>query len=159
MSDDNPQQAPLPKPPADGAKRRCLTILLTLVVFASGLAIGSGLSFMYMDHLREHYRNHPEEAPYRFAERLRKELGLNDAQAKQVQDIIVDRWPKYMRTRREVYSAFEVHLGALDKDIAAVLREDQRQRWDEYMNRLRRNMNPPEPATAPAGDAPAAETG
>lgn len=143
---------PIPLPP-HRRPRRWLTVLLMAIVFVSGLAIGSGLTFLYIEHRRSYYLAHPEQARNRFTARLKRTLRLTDEQARKVQAIIDDRWPKFQDTRRQMFPAFEEHLNALHADVAAVLREDQRAKWDEYVETIRRLWNPPAPATGPATTA------
>lgn len=137
-------------------RRRWLTVVLTVVVFVSGLAIGSGLTFLYVDYRRAQYLAHPEDAPKRFAARLKRTLRLTDSQARQIQAIIEERWPKFQETRRQMYPAFKEHLDAIHAEVSAVLREDQRGRWDKYVETIRSSWNPPAPATTPGGEATSA---
>lgn len=146
----NPQTPPPVSLPPLGRRRRWLTLLLTLIVFVSGLAVGSGLTFLYIEHRRAYYLAHPEEARKRFTARLKRTLVLTDEQARQVQAIIDERWPKFQETRRQMYPAFKEHLDAIHAEVAAVLREDQRRKWDEYIETIRRLWNPPPPTTGPA---------
>ena len=149
MTQQNPPQASpaFSLPPAP--RRRWLTFVLMVVVFVSGLAVGSGLTFMYIDYRRQQYVAHPEDAPKRFAERLRKTLRLTDEQTRQVQAIIASHWPAFQETRRKTYPLFKEQLDALQAEIGAVLHGDQAQRWNDYVERIRGLWNPP-PATAPA---------
>jgi hypothetical protein len=140
--------APVSLPPL-GRRRLWLTLLLTLIVFASGLAVGSGLTFLYVEYRRGYYLAHPEEARNRFTARLKRTLHLTDEQARKVQAIFDDRWPKFQETRRQMYPAFKEHLDALHVQVAAVLREDQRAGWDEYIETIRRLWNPPPPTSTP----------
>ena len=64
MNEQTPQQTstPLSLPPL-GRRRRWLTLLLTLVVFASGLAVGSGLTFLYVEYRQELLPGPPGRGP------------------------------------------------------------------------------------------------
>lgn len=128
-------------------------MLLMLIVFVSGLAVGSGLTFLYVEYRRSYYLAHPEEARKRFTARLKRTLHLTDPQARQVQAIMDERWPKFQETRRQMYPAFRDHLDVIHAEVAAVLREDQRATWDEYIETIRRLWNPPPPTGAPATGA------
>jgi hypothetical protein len=156
MSEHVPQATiPPTSLPTARRPRRWLTVLLMIVVFGSGVAIGSGLTSMYIDYRRVYYQNHPEDLPKRFAQRLRKELRLTAAQTEQVQALIERRWPQFQEARR---IGMEPQIRALHAEVSQVLRPDQRARWDEYIDRIYRAWAPPESASAPAAtsSAPAA---
>lgn len=143
----HPNSAPATLPPVK--RRRWLALVLTAIIFVSGLAIGSGLTFMYADYRRAYYLSHPEEVPRRFTQRLRRVLKLTDEQAVQVEAIVAARWPKFQETRRQVYPILSQHLDAFRVEVAAVLRPDQLDRWDRYIERIRKMWNPPPPAAGP----------
>jgi hypothetical protein len=155
MSEHVPQTDPTPASlPAPRCPRRWVTVLLMVVIFASGAAIGSGLTFMYIEHRRAFYQDHPEELPKRFAQRLRGELRLSAAQTEQVRVLIERRWPDFQEARR---IAMEPQVKALHAEVAQVLRPDQRARWDEFIDRINRAWAPPATTSASAattGTAP-----
>ena len=148
MSEHASQTDPTPTSlPAPRCPRRWVTVLLMIVIFVSGAAIGSGVTFMYIEHRRAYYQNHPEELPKRFAQRLRGELRLSATQTEQVRVLIERRWPEFQEARRV---GMEPQIKALHAEVAEVLRPDQRARWDEFINRIYRAWAPPASTSAPA---------
>ena len=150
MNAQDPSEAGPPLRSVPG-RRRWPMIVLMIVVFAAGIAIGAGGTVVYFDQTSRYYRAHPELFPQRMAERLRGRLGLSRQQARQVREIIARRWPAMQEARRQAYPLVKPELDRMHQEIAAVLNDRQRQRWDEYFNSLQRMINPDKPAaTQPA---------
>ncbi len=162
MSERDIQQgrAPAGLPPAP-TRRRWLTALLVAVVFVSGLVVGSGLTFKYIDYRRQRYLAHPEQASKRFAEQISKRLDLDRDQARRVQAIIEEYWPVFQETRRNVYPAFKDMLDSLEAEVTSVLHDKQVAKWHEYIARIRQAWNPPTASSSPSDTAadPSAQPG
>ena len=102
---------------------------------------------------RSYYLAHPEEAPNRFAARLKRTLHLTDEQARKVQAIIDDRWPKFQETRRQMYPAFKDTWTPSMCRSPPCCAPTSFADWDEYIETIRKLWNPPPPTSAPATGA------
>lgn len=98
--------------------------LAVLGVFALGVVFGAALSFAIVHHtVLPHGRSVPREGPLPI-ERITRELGLDQDQERRVREIL-DRGHATMR-------------GVLDettRDIRAVLRPDQQEKFDQFRPR------------------------
>jgi hypothetical protein len=150
IAPDAPQaSAPLPR-----ARRRrhwAWHVLLSVVIFAGGAGAGASLSTMLRERKAEYYRQHPEKAPERFAQRLCERLDLPSAQAASVKEIVARQWPAIQRARAEMLPRFRVLMDGLRQDLVKVLTPAQLQKWDQYVADLSRSW---QPATAPATTGP-----
>ena len=82
-----PRTPPLPRrrpPRACRAPRRWVTVLLVLLVFFAGAGFGGGMTVAIAVHHIRHVLQHPDEAPGRIAKELRRKLGLDNEQTRQV---------------------------------------------------------------------------
>jgi hypothetical protein len=141
------EAVPLPTPVP--RRRRWVSVLLALVIFFCGLAIGVGGTLVTVVHQMIHQIQHPEEAPPRMAARLGKLLKLAPDQQAQVEEILRARQLALQQIRREAQPRVEKELGLVERQIAAVLDDQQRELWHSTCERLRATWVPPMP------DAPA----
>ena len=120
-----------------------LRILLVLVVFVSGMVVGTGLTVIVAVHRIKHRMQHPEEAPQLIAGRLERKLSLNHEQTARIRAILTERQKELMAIRQRVQP--EV-VGELDKgyeEIGAVLDDKQRPRWAKMYSELKAEWLPP----------------
>jgi hypothetical protein len=136
-------------------RRRWPTIVLMIVVFIAGVALGVGTSVLYYDQINQYYRNHPEKFPDRFTARLRDRLDLSSDQTRQVREIVAQRWPALQEARRQAYPIFKPQLDQVDQQISALLNDRQKPKWNEYFASIRRMYNPAPAAPSPPASQPA----
>ncbi len=143
-------------------RRRWPTVLLMIVVFAAGIAVGTGATILYIDQVNQYYRAHPEKFPDRIASRLGSRLDLSPGQVRQVREIVAQRWQALQEARRQAYPLYKPVLDQTNQQISALLNDRQKQKWNEYFAFIQRIYNPDkasftqsstQPATQPAGDA------
>ena len=121
------EQTGLPRP----RKRHWRIVLLMLIVFIAGGAVGSAVTIIVViDRLHDMAR-HPEEMPRRITARISEKLGLTDEQAKQVQDILEQRQ----------HDMTDLHE-ALRAQIAAVLTDEQQAGWEEMCRQFDQRRGP-----------------
>jgi hypothetical protein len=128
-------------------RRRWVTWLLALIIFASGGAVGAGLCAIAIVHGVRHALMHPEEAPQRIASRLKHPLGLSPDQSQHIEQIIAAHQQSLMTIRREVQPQIEQQLSELETEIAGTLKPDQQTKWHIMVSKIRENWLPPVPAT------------
>jgi hypothetical protein len=79
----------------------------------------------------------PLGMPPEIAGRLGDELQLDEAQRAQLRTLMEAQRPKFEQVHREARERFDAQQRELRAAIRALLRPDQVQRFDEFMNRRR----------------------
>jgi hypothetical protein len=135
-----------------GAYRLLIRLVLAVVIFGSGVAVGIGGYQLYLDRRADYYRSHPEEAPTRFADKLTDRLDLNTEQARKVKQIVIEQWPGFQRIRNDMYPRMKVQTDQLRPKLAGVLNDKQLREWDEWRASFERSyqLKPQGPASGPA---------
>ena len=135
-----------------GAYRLLIRLVLAVVIFGSGVAVGIGGYQLYLDRRAEYYRSHPEEAATRFADKLADRLDLNDQQARKVKQIVIEQWPGFQRIRNDMYPRMKAQMDQFRAKLVGVLNEKQLKAWDEYQASFERSyqLKPEGPASGPA---------
>ena len=147
----NPQPA-APPSPLPAPRKRWVSIVLALLVFVSGLAIGGAVTLAFVIHQARYAIHHPEQMPKRLAARLAGRLSLTAAQESQVREVIAKHQAKILHLRREVQPRVEVELRGVRDDVAALLDPQQCNEWNGIFADLMKNWVPelPAPTTVPA---------
>ncbi len=149
MSETFPPEYPtaMELPPAP-RRRRWLSLVLAVVVFASGFAAGAGTSVVVIHNRLLRAIRHPELGPERITNRLRRSLELSDAQATKVEAILRQRQVALQDIRRRVQPEVEAQIDLVEKEVDDVLRPEQKQKWHEMLKQLRATWLPPAPPAA-----------
>ena len=150
MSELSPSLIEVRQCALSGARARCrvwVRILLSLVVFVSGGAAGTGVTLIVVRNRALYMIHHPEETPALIAVRMRRTLHLSDAQVQQVETILGQRQRAIQGIRREFQPQVERELDRVEQEISEVLDNDQRVSWRKHFERLRSTWVPalPEP--------------
>ncbi|NUQ62327.1 MAG: hypothetical protein HUU20_07550 [Pirellulales bacterium] len=141
----NTMDAPLPEMPVAPKRRRWLTLLLAIVVFASGFVVGAGATLVVVrDRLIRAIRN-PDAAPEEITAKLKRSLDLSESQAEQVEATVRERQLALQEIRREVQPRVEAEIDLLEERIAAVLGPEQKEKWHALVRRMRSTWIPPLP--------------
>ena len=97
-------------------RRRWLTVVLSLLIFAAGFVVGGGTAVITVLRTVRQNIHHPERAPARITARLRRRLDLSDEQTRKVQAIVEHRQLALMEIRRQVQPRV---MAELEKLVAA----------------------------------------
>jgi hypothetical protein len=120
-------------------------VLLILAIFASGFAVGSFATGVFIRSKVIESIQAPETVPPRIAARLRRLLGLSDEQTKEVTAIIDKRRLAIQSIRREFQPEIETQLDEAQAEISEVLTAEQRERWQRHFEEMRSIWLPPLP--------------
>ena len=131
--------------------RRALPVwiqaLVLLVVFGSGIGVGAVSASRYMLTRMQHYRAHPEVLPEEITDTLTGRLNLTDEQSAKVLAVMTHRHGRIEAVREasapEIHSEFDL----LEKEVAAILNEDQEARWLATADWVRKSFLPRRPET------------
>ena len=129
--------APPPRP-----RRRWLRWLLWLTVFGSGFVAGTGLTLIGVRQGMLNAIHHPETMPKNAAQRLRRPLQLSEDQVQRIEQIVRDRQQSLQQIRIRVQPEVEAELDVIDREIAQVLNETQRVKWQTLFHQLRTTWLP-----------------
>jgi hypothetical protein len=128
---------PLPR------RRTVVTILLTLVVFVSGMFVGGAVTINVLWNRLVYNLHNPENIPARVAERTSQILGLDAEQETAVREIITRQHGKIAAIRQENYPRVNQILEELRSEVAAELTPDQADRWNSIFMELHSKLFPP----------------
>jgi len=131
--------------PTRPKRRRWLSVLLSLVIFFSGLIVGTGGTLIVIRNVALQRIHHPETVPDRIARQLRRKLRLDDEQTDQVRQIVAERQLAFQKIRRDVQPQIEAELDIARQQIGEVLDDDQREKWEAHFDHLRKTWLPPPP--------------
>ncbi len=124
-------------------RRIWVSVLLGLVIFASGVIVGGGATIVGIVHLRYKGPPSPEKVSTWITCRLCRELKLNDEQTEQVKNILQQRITSLQAIRYRVQPEIDVQLDALEEQIGDVLDDRQREKWRKIFAQRRRHWAPP----------------
>lgn len=106
-------------------------LLMSVVFLLSGAIIGATATFLLVCEPERFGPPAPGEMPAKIVRKLRGDLGLDDAQAKQIQAIF-ERGEKEMDAIRvKLAPEMDAQRTALEEEVAAILRPDQIGMWRE----------------------------
>jgi shikimate kinase len=145
MSEPHASPHEMRQPAAPRRRRWWVHVLLSLVIFASGGAVGVGATLIVLRNRVLYAIHHPREMPVRIAAGMRRPLQLSDEQVRQVQQILSQRQQVLQNIRRRVQPEVEAELDRVEQQVAEVLDNQQREWWREYFAHLRGTWLPPLP--------------
>jgi hypothetical protein len=128
--------------------RRWVRVLLSLVIFFGGVAVGSAGTIIVAVHRIQYVLHHPDEAPRRITAMLNRRLHLSPEQQIQIENLIAVRQHHLQDIRRESQPRVEAELQGLRHDIDGVLDSDQRDEWDAMFDGVISRWLPPPPPPA-----------
>jgi len=149
MNDSTPIATEAGRSPASGrAPRRPLgvRVVLSLIIFVSGGAAGTGITLLVIRERVLHAIHHPEEMPALIAHRMRGTLHLSDEQVRQVEEILGRRQLVLQAIRRQFQPQVEGELDRIETEVSAVLDDQQRRNWRERFEQMRGEWIPAPPA-------------
>jgi hypothetical protein len=129
--------------------RRWVRVVLALVIFFGGMAVGSAATVAIAVHRIRYALHHPEEAPRRIADVLTRKLDLSPNQREEVIQLIAVRQEHLQAIRRQDQPAVQAELEGLRHDIDGVLDPEQREKWNDlFDDAIARWLPPPPPPPA-----------
>jgi hypothetical protein len=140
-------------------------IVLSVMIFAGGLAAGWFGQICYNQRQQDYNRKHPEQAARLFAERIGKRIKLDGAAQAKLNEVMEEHWARMQSIRKQMYPRLQNELDLVRSDIAPALTIEQLAAWDDNMfDMARRWQYAPQshgqpvslPATQPASEPAAA---
>lgn len=123
--------------------------VVLLVVFGSGIGVGSVVASRYVLSRMQHYRAHPEVLPVEITDTLTRRLSLTTEQSEEVLNVIKHRHGRIEEVRQESSPEIHAEFDLLEKEVAAVLNDRQKLRWLRTADWVRKSFLPMNPNEAP----------
>ncbi len=126
-------------------RRWWVSLLLSLLIFGSGLGIGGVGAALIIRKQLQMLVKHPEEVPAKLTALWKRKLRLTDQQAAQVLGILQQRQRALQEIRSTVQPKVEAELDLLESDMGRVLDDRQFEKWLAVVKEKRQLWTPPMP--------------
>ena len=134
---------PAPPAPATAPRRRAwITIVLCLVIFGGGLAVGAGGTVLWVVRNVRDAVQHPELAPHRVAQRLQRRMDLDEGTTPRVEEAIERIQPELLEARGDFLERMDPLLERVEAEVAEVLPGDKLDEWHRQFRRFRDDWVP-----------------
>ena len=158
-SDDQPAEKPAlhDKQPDDQASstqpqksrskrpRRWLKVLLLVVIFGSGIVVGSGLTVLgFVYHMRTQMSD-PAQRAATWTNRLARRLDLTTEQSAVVLPVMTQSSERFEAIRRELIPQINAELDRMQREVSSVLPADKVAKWESQFKTLRNRWLPLHP--------------
>jgi len=108
------------------------TALLLIGIFVFGGVTGAAAMRTYdLSSIRTDWKKTPERRIHAKVETLRRNVGIDDTQAKAIEDIYRTAEPERQQASASCRPAMDAQRESMEAKIAEVLRPDQRVKFDE----------------------------
>ena len=97
--------------------------------------------------------------PKKVAQRLQRPLQLTPEQMRRIEQIVAERQQVLLQIRVRVQPEVEAELDVIQREIAQVLDEKQRAKWEQLFRELRRTWLPAMPQAETPSSVPQAACG
>jgi hypothetical protein len=142
--------APLSPPVAVPPRRRHTwrTLFFGLLIFVCGGVVGAGGTLLVVHRMMERVMGQgPELSAERATQRIKRGLGLTDAQARQVQEIYQRRFGTVRNDLQETRLRVGAEVAEMREEIAKILTKEQAAEWRKRADFLERSL----PGRGPGG--------
>lgn len=114
-----------------------------LVILLAGIVIGAASIMIAAPHKLTSPLRPPEIDIERLLDELQRYLHLTPEQREKIEPILKEDMQMLDDIRADARSEINEILGQMNKDISAVLTEQQKQIWQQRLDRLQRQLRPP----------------
>ena len=119
-------------------RRWVRTLLLSLVIFISGVLVGGGLTFKVITSGFKRSFQDPVALAEHLTRRMKKSLDLTDDQVVQVRRILLERQKAFHSLRKEVQPKLEAQIENTRRELASVLTPEQARKWEKRFGHFSR---------------------
>jgi len=131
---------------------RWLRIFTLSVIFLSGGIVGFAAGGYWMRDRMNFMIRHPQQVMDRLFPQLQSELGLNDEQARKVEEIMRQRYASMESVRAEFVPKQMAEFEVLSNEVAQILNPEQKSKWSIIISRAEKRHMPVSPENMPAPD-------
>ena len=124
---------------------------LLTAIFISGAMVGAGLAVIFRPEHKPRRRS-MDEIRDRLTDQIAEGIGgLSDRQTDQLRRIVGEQLDYYVELRKEIEPRMIQSMEVLHVQVAALLTEEQKPRWEEHYAKLFEKWHrKPPPKTQPA---------
>lgn len=115
-----------------------------VVILLAGIVIGGALMMILAPQVLIKPPPGPEFDSTRVVPALRADLGLTDDQTEKIKPIMDKHMAKLNQLRIDARTEVGETLKQMNNEIAAVLTDEQKARWQNELDRLERDLHPPD---------------
>ena len=112
-----------------------------LVILIAGIVIGASLMIIFGRQQMMRRSHAPEIAVERMMRELIEHLDLTAQQRQAIKPILIEHMERLQQIRMEVRPQIQAQLASLNKEVSALLDEDQKQQWQREFQRLQNQFH------------------
>lgn len=122
------------------------------IIFISGGIVGFAAGGYWMRDRMNFMIRHPQQVMDRLFPQLQSKLGLNDEQARKVEEIMRQRYASMESVRAEFVPKQMAEFEVLSNEVAQILNPEQKSKWSIIISRAEKRHMPVSPENMPAPD-------
>ncbi|HAI10061.1 MAG TPA: hypothetical protein DCM28_00020 [Phycisphaerales bacterium] len=123
-------------------RRTWLKVMLLLVIFISGMVVGSGLTvYGIVRHMRSQQAD-PQARAVNWTHRLAKRLDLTPEQTELLLPVMTQSSERFAKIHREVRQQIDTELDRMQNEVTTVLPEEKVDTWQKQFNQMRNRWLP-----------------
>ena len=135
-----------------GGQRSWSRIIMLSVIFLSGGIVGFAAGGYWMRDRMNFMIRHPQQVMEKLFPQLQSELGLNDEQARKVEEIMRQRYASMESVRAEFVPKQMAQFEVLNNEVAQILNPEQKSKWSKIVRGAEKRHMPVSPENMPAPD-------
>jgi hypothetical protein len=135
-----------------GGQRSWSRILMLSVIFLSGGIVGFAAGGYWMRDRMNFMIRHPQQVMDRLFPQLQSELGLNDEQARKVEEIMRQRYASMESVRAEFVPKQMAQFEVLNNEVAQILNPEQKSKWSKIVRGAEKRHMPVSSENMPGAD-------
>lgn len=135
-----------------GGQRSWSRIIMLSVIFLSGGIVGFAAGGYWMRDRMNFMIRHPQQVMDRLFPQIQSELGLNDEQARKVEEIMRQRYASMESVRAEFVPKQMAQFEVLNNEVAQILNPEQKSKWSKIVRGAEKRHMPVSPENMPAPD-------
>ncbi len=135
-----------------GGQRSWLRIFTLSIIFISGGIVGFAVGGYWMRDRMNFMIRHPQQVMEKLFPQLQSELGLNDEQARKVEEIMRQRYASMESVRAEFVPKQMAEFEVLNNEVAQILNPEQKSKWSKIVRGAEKRHMPVSPENMPAPD-------
>ena len=116
-----------------GGQRSWSRIIMLSVIFLSGGIVGFAAGGYWMRDRMNFMIRHPQQVMDRLFPQIQSELGLNDEQARKVEEIMRQRYASMESVRAEFVPKQMAQFEVLNNEVAQILNPEQKSKWSKIV--------------------------
>ena len=135
-----------------GGQRSWSRIFTLSIIFISGGIVGFAAGGYWMRDRMNFMIRHPQQVMEKLFPQLQSELGLNDEQARKVEEIMRQRYASMESVRAEFFPKQMAEFEVLNNEVAQILNPEQKSKWSKIVRGAEKRHMPVSPENRPAAD-------